>query len=34
MCKQISSNLFKNVITYKSYMYIHLIVYKQMINSK
>ena len=39
MCKQISSNLFKNEITYKlftskSYMYIHLSVCKEMTDIK
>ena len=39
MCKQISSNAFKNEITnklftYKSYMYIHLNVCKQMTDGK
>ena len=39
MCKQIRTNSLKNQITYKlltkkSYTYIYLTVYKQMINSK
>ena len=34
ICKQITFNFFQNEITYKSYMYIHLTVHKQMTDVK